>query len=212
MVAVLILAAFAPFALALPYQLAESDSTRISGGSNATIREIPYIVQINVDGSKTSDCDASIISRLWVVSAAHCLSRMRAANVSIRAGTDKFMRGGVVIRASNIYVHPSYSNITQDYDIGLIRLASPLTIGPNIASITLATKKPAVGASAVVSGWGDLDSTSETIPTQLQKVALPVVSDLECPPVYTPRMICAGYRNGSRSPCYVSVPCSKDLL
>ncbi|XP_018332505.1 trypsin alpha-like [Agrilus planipennis] len=127
---------------------------------------------------------------------------MRAANVSIRAGTDQFMRGGVVIRASNIYVHPSYSNVTQDYDIGLIRLASPLTFGPNISAVSLARSKPAVGTSALVSGWGDLDSTSETIPTQLQKVTLPVVADLQCPPVYTPRMICAGYRNRSQSPCY----------
>ncbi|XP_018332503.1 trypsin alpha-like [Agrilus planipennis] len=202
MIGVLILVAFAPFTLAFPYHQFGLESTRISGGSNATISEIPYIVQVNEDDSDSSDCNASILSRLWVVTAAHCLDGVAASDVSIRAGTDRYMRGGVVIRASNLYVHPNYNNTDQDYDIGLIKLASPLTFGPNIASISLASSKPAVGTSAVVSGWGDLNAITHTTPQQLQKVTLPIVADSQCPDIRTERVLCAGENAGYKSPCY----------
>ncbi|XP_018334717.2 trypsin-3-like, partial [Agrilus planipennis] len=202
MLGVIICVAFASFTSAFPYHQPGLESVRISGGSNATIREIPYIVQMNQDYTDISDCNASILSRLWLVTAAHCLVGLLASDVTIRAGTDKFMKDGVVIGASNLYVHPNFNNDTLDYDIGLIKLASPLTFGPNIAPISLAGAKPAIGTSAVVSGWGDLNAFSHKAPEQLQKVTLPVVADSQCPGVHTERMLCAGNSSDYKSPCY----------
>ncbi|XP_018324126.1 trypsin alpha-like isoform X1 [Agrilus planipennis] len=204
MMGVLVFVAFVPFALAFPHQQTGSSlsqpSTKIVGGSSATINEIPYIVQVYKNGGP--QCGGSIISRTWVVSASHCLEGLRAVNVSVRAGTDQFLKGGVVIRASNVYVHPNYNSDTLDYDIGLIRLASALSFGPTIAAISLANRKVAAGTLAVVSGWGYLaGGDNDTAPTQLQKVTLPVVRDSECPEKITQLKLCAGSKSKIQSPC-----------
>ncbi|XP_018324127.1 trypsin alpha-like isoform X2 [Agrilus planipennis] len=205
MMGVLVFVAFVPFALAFPHQQTGSSlsqpSTKIVGGSSATINEIPYIVQVYKNGGP--QCGGSIISRTWVVSASHCLEGLDAANVSIRAGTDQFLKGGVVIQASDVYVHPNYNLQTVNCDIGLIKLASALSFGPTIAAISLANRKVAAGTLAVVSGWGYLaGGDNDTAPIQLQKVTLPVVSNNECPEVINESQLCAGNESEIQSSCF----------
>ncbi|XP_018335124.1 trypsin delta-like, partial [Agrilus planipennis] len=121
--------------------------------------------------------------------------------VTIRAGTSELGTGGVEIKASALYTHPQFDPNAIDYDIALIRLASPLTFGPSISAISLANRRVPDGTSAVVSGWGFLaGGNNNTNPKQLQKVAIPVVSDSECLD-FTERRICAGYSNGNQGPC-----------
>ncbi|XP_018324125.1 trypsin-7-like [Agrilus planipennis] len=203
MIVMFIFAAFMPFALAFPSRQNRSKpaepSTRISGGYSTTIYDIPYIVQVN-EGYPM--CGGSIISRFWVITAGHCLDGSLAERVTIRAGTDQLGVGGVEIQASSLYIHPKFDLDAVDYDIGLIRLASPLFFGPTISAISLAEEKVPVGTPAVVSGWGFLaGGGNNTNPTQLHRVTIPVVSDNECPD-YTERRICAGYPDGIESPCF----------
>lgn len=66
----------------------------------------------------------------------------------------------------------------------------------------------AAGSTALVTGWGSLQSQGP-LTTLLRKVEVPLVSSAECSALYlnrpiSQRMICAGYTNsGGKDACQV---------
>lgn len=65
-------------------------------------------------------------------------------------------------------------------DIAVIYLGSTLTLSSNIKPISLATKAPADGAAASVSGWGTTNYGSNSIPDQLQYIDVNIIGTKEC--------------------------------
>lgn len=61
--------------------------------------------------------------------------------------------GGELIPIHDFYIHPDY-NYGPDNDIALLRFERYLEFSDTIQPIPLATKRPAVGERARVSGWG----------------------------------------------------------
>jgi trypsin len=81
------------------------------------------------------------------------------------------------------------------------------TFGTGVQPISLTKQAPAAGGSAVVSGWGTLSSGSSSLPTQLQAVAVNIVSASECNSAYssyggiTDNMICGAVTGGGKDAC-----------
>ncbi|XP_073845133.1 trypsin alpha-4-like [Musca autumnalis] len=151
---------------------------RIVGGVATTISDFPW--QISLQRSGSHSCGGSLYSSNIIVTAAHCMQYVSISVLKVRAGSTTWNAGGTLVSLAAYKIHEGYNSWTMVNDIAVIRLSSSLTFGSTMKSIGLATKAPANGAAAVVSGWGTLQSGAATLPTTLQYVNLNIVSQAAC--------------------------------
>lgn len=168
---------------------------RIVGGRDTTIEDHPYIVSVQIHN--THGCGGSILSPIWILSAAHCFIESLSA-YSIRTGSTTINSGGEVIAIRRIINHPDYNAPTADYDISLLELDSPITtIVARSVALAAEGGPPAAGVTATVTGWGALWEGGP-LSTILQVIQVPIISMADCRAVYganfvTDRMFCAGF-------------------
>lgn len=98
-----------------------------------------------------------------------------------------------------------YNSQTSNNDIVILKLKSALTFNSNVQAACLpeATYNP-VGTKCFVSGWGTQQSGAQTLPTALQWVDVPILTNAKCSQSYngiTSSMICAGYAAGGKDSC-----------
>lgn len=129
--------------------------------------------------------------------------------MSIRAGSSIRNSGGSVVNVKTIFQNPSYDSWNIDYDISVLELSSTLSFGDAIAAVPLPVQDQAINAGdeSVITGWGTL-TEGGSLPSQLQAVRVPVVSNADCDAAYgagsiTDRMMCAGVSGGGKDACQV---------
>uniref|UniRef100_A0A3B3DIA5 Zgc:165423 n=1 Tax=Oryzias melastigma TaxID=30732 RepID=A0A3B3DIA5_ORYME len=159
--------------------------SRIVGGQAASAGQWPWqvMLQIPVSGGM-SLCGGSLINNQWVLSAG---SNPNQVSRSV----------------SRIIVNPNYSSKTQNNDLSLLKLASPVTFNDYISPVCLAAQGSNIPAdtSAWVTGFGTLSSGGQS---PLQEVNVPIVSNTQCNSAYggiTNQMICAGLTIGGKDSC-----------
>jgi secreted trypsin-like serine protease len=174
---------------------------RVVGGKNVTISFAPWQVAL-VRSSASDDftgqfCGGSIIARDWIATAAHCVSDgttdMAASEVRILAGSAVLSESSSSsVPVSRVVVHPDYDGISEDHDVALLRLSSPLTLKKrSIEVIELPTSKPTAGSTGRITGWGAtwmFDEEGNPVnyygtplyPTVLQGTDISVQSDSVC--------------------------------
>ncbi|XP_069679934.1 trypsin beta-like [Periplaneta americana] len=177
---------------------------RIVGGQPADIADYPYQLSFQYLGSHM--CGASIISEIWVVTAAHCVDDVSPSSASFRAGSSIRGSGGSVHQASALIANPNYDYYTIDFDVAVAKVSTPFSFGTGVQPIALTSSEPSAGQTAVVTGWGTT-SSGGSLPTQLQVVSLPIVDHGECSQDYadyggiTDNMICAAEAEGGKDSC-----------
>jgi secreted trypsin-like serine protease len=129
--------------------------TRIVGGENANSDTWGWAVSISIGNSYL--CGGSILSSLWVITAAHCVSGFTASQITIYAGSTIRYSGTQSSTGSNLIVHPSYNSTTYVNDIALLRLASPLIMSdPAVSALCL----PTVSSTTLSAGeWPPANTT-----------------------------------------------------
>uniref|UniRef100_A0A672SDN4 Zgc:123295 n=1 Tax=Sinocyclocheilus grahami TaxID=75366 RepID=A0A672SDN4_SINGR len=171
-------------------------SNKIAGGGGAKAGDWPWQVSIHVVGFG-HNCGGSLITKDWVLSAAHCFQRYEIDNSGIKTNRT----------ARQIINHPNYYNLSKDNDIALIELSSSVTFSDYIRPVCLAAAGSVFGGGTEswVTGWGRLQLKGE-VPDILQEVMIPIVNNSACANAYgariTSNMICAGLLNqGGKDSC-----------
>lgn len=90
----------------------------------------------------------------------------------------------VVTRAKSIIVHPNYSDVTKDNDIGLVELPRTVSFSTYISAISLPVgvegTRNLVGLQATVSGFGRTTDQSQASSAVLNYATLPIVNNSVC--------------------------------
>uniref|UniRef100_A0A8C7GSJ6 Peptidase S1 domain-containing protein n=1 Tax=Oncorhynchus kisutch TaxID=8019 RepID=A0A8C7GSJ6_ONCKI len=110
---------------------------------------------------------------------------------------------------TQIMSHPNYTRSTNDNDMCLLKLSSPVTFTNYIRPVCLAAPGSSfhAGTTSWVTGWGTIRSgVSLPSPKTLQEVEVPVVGNRLCNFNYgvgtiTDNMICAGLAAGGKDSC-----------
>jgi secreted trypsin-like serine protease len=191
--------------------LAPRPAAEIVGGTEAPAGRWPWQVALLLKGYgsnfNSQFCGGTLVDEWFVVTAAHCI--VPKSEMWVLTGTQSLAAntGGVRRAVAQIVRHPQYNPRTSDFDIAVIKLATPAT-GIRTAKLIMPAQeatRAAAGDQAFVTGWGDLGNGNFAI--DLQQVKVPIVSQANCNDAnsydgaITSRMICAGLQAGGKDSC-----------
>ncbi|PSN45975.1 Melanization protease 1 [Blattella germanica] len=208
---------------------------KILNGKETEVFEYPWMALIGYNRAGTDRrvyrCGGTILNEKYILTAAHCLvslpSTLKLAGV--RLGEHDLLKNIDCMEDDNgvercadppqdfdldeVIPHPSYSALTLQNDIGLIRIKGTANFGlenvkPICVPIGSDQRRNLVGMKLIVSGWGTTEKGLGS--NVLLKVAVPVVSQEQCATVYnrstyrrpitiTQTQICAGGENAEDS-------------
>ncbi|CAL8070442.1 unnamed protein product [Orchesella dallaii] len=182
----------------------QQTQSRIVGGSNASPGEFPWRCAL-YSRFLGVFCGCSIISRNYILTAAHCTNGVQPGdqiyvNVGDHDLSSTTEAANQVIPVDYWIQNNLYNDQTQDSDISLLRLQTPLNFTKNISPICLPwkfTTENFDGKTVTASGWGSQFYGAGISPV-LQKVDLTVVGTPRCASAYagstvtvTDNVICA---------------------
>ena len=179
---------------------------RIVGGELTKIEKHPWQVALNINwpSGEVYLCGGSLITKEWVLTAAHCFHPQNVtSDTRAKAGATNYNRSGNWAPIEQVVVHESYDRKTHENDLALVRLRIPQPgrsipmAGPGLSL---------VGERLEVTGWG---ATVEdgTPSSELRLARVPYVEAATCNKAGSyngavrPGMLCAGEHEGGTDSC-----------
>jgi len=157
---------------------------QIVGGKESTPYSRPYQVALLMNGRQ--GCGGTLISKDWVLTAAHCLDSASTSNLTVRVGAHSISANdGTTHNVSQIIRHEYWrgaQSIQSGYDIAVLRLSSSASSSIKPAALptkAIADQLAGVGSYATVSGWG-LTYNNGTPADRLREVDLPIITNSSC--------------------------------
>ncbi|KAK1903050.1 Transmembrane protease serine 3 [Dissostichus eleginoides] len=139
-------------------------NTRIVGGNISRPGQFPWQVSLHFVSEHL--CGGSIITSRWVLTAAHCVygfadPSMWAVHVGL---TEQPVHGAQSLSVEQIIYHARYRPKGLDYDIALMKLATPLDFNGFVEPICLPNhgEEFEEGTMCWISGWGATEDEGET--------------------------------------------------
>ncbi|XP_037078019.1 collagenase-like [Pollicipes pollicipes] len=187
---------------------------RIVDGKNAKLGEVPFVVYVvtRTAENKKLYCAATLISRRFLLTAAHCLEQ--AVWSELRLGTlDVSLPGetSFIANATRFRQHPQWGihKYNREHDIGLIELSENITFTDYIQPICLPTvlelEDQYVNEEASIAGWGKTYQGQHGGSFILQVAKVRVIGNCECaqrwPFHITPLKMCSSPTTGKQTHC-----------
>ncbi|XP_078719638.1 prostasin-like [Lampetra fluviatilis] len=185
--------------------------SRVVGGSLANVGKWPW--QASLQYYNSHMCGASLISKDWLVSAAHCFEGRNDVNAwQVRLGTTYIYDSwsSVNLAVAEIITHERFNYTAIDYDIALVRLSWSVDFTSQISPICLppdTSHFPLPGKTCYISGWGRTSEADYGVYYELLDAPMDVFSHSGCSSdkmngkSITTRMICIGHPAGGISAC-----------
>ncbi|XP_070773579.1 transmembrane protease serine 2 [Enoplosus armatus] len=182
-------------------------STRIVGGSVAVSGAWPWQVSLQIFGQHV--CGGSIISPYWILSAAHCFQTHSNPGIwTVHSGGVSLNQMSFGKQVHKIVSHEQFDTKTNDNDIALLKLDTPLTFTRTVKPVCLPNTGVdlTAGHQAWITGWGALQSSGQS-PDRLHQAQVTIYSRETCnrPEVLngeiTETMVCAGKLEGGVDSC-----------
>ncbi|XP_067633177.1 trypsin theta-like [Eurosta solidaginis] len=143
----------------------------IQGGIATSITTHPYYVSIQYS-SGIHICGGALISPDIVITSASCVANNVVSELYARVGSNKYASDGQEIPIAAYTFDRSCDFVTNEYDVGLFKLAKPIKASSTVGIIEVASSKPVTGTSGVVIGW----NTNE----DLVEVPVDIISSSDC--------------------------------
>lgn len=113
-----------------------SRAPRIVNGEIAAMTDFPYMAGILLHfDTVNSWCGGSLISRSFVLTAAHCVHTVPSSSVLL--GTSNTHDVQQLIRVTTMRAHPGYNPITAINNIATLQLAELAGLGPEVGLVRL---------------------------------------------------------------------------
>ncbi|XP_007940995.1 transmembrane protease serine 11G-like [Orycteropus afer afer] len=183
-----------------------SSMDRIAPGVEAKEAAWPWQASLQIDGIHF--CGASLISKEWLLTAAHCFDNYKNPRLWMASfGTTlnpPLMRRNV----QSIIIHENYAAHKHEDDIAVVKLAAPVIFSDDVHRVCLpdATSEVLPKSKVFVTGWGALKKNGP-FPNTLREAQVEIISNDVCNQVtvyggaVSSGMICAGYLKGGQDAC-----------
>ncbi|XP_022375408.1 serine protease 52-like [Enhydra lutris kenyoni] len=181
----------------------KSETLEIVGGEPADITDFPW--QVSILHRRRHICGGSILSRWWILTAAHCFINRHKSDLEIihserSTGTKKSKR----MKVDKLITHPYFDSWLLDNDIALLLLKSPLKLDAKKVPICLSEVTDIESwRNCWVTGWG-ITVPMKSMSQQLNKVSLDLVKWETCSSVMyvlTRNMLCARNAEEGKDAC-----------
>ncbi|KAK2847235.1 hypothetical protein Q5P01_010234 [Channa striata] len=186
--------------------------SRIIGGSVSKMGQWPWQLSLFFRGLHT--CGGILITPDFALTAAHCFPRSNSMALSpenwkVYAAIISLDRLTTAYQLKKILLNENYNNKTNDQDVALLKLTSPVFVSDKVMPVCLPAfdKQFLPGTKCWTTGFGTTVAGSGIVSRNLMEVSVNIIDHQLCSNrlVYgtsiTKNMICAGDMEGGKDAC-----------
>ncbi|CAH1112659.1 unnamed protein product [Psylliodes chrysocephalus] len=161
-----------------------SDGLTIINGQTARPHQFPYQVGMYVKTPLYTDfCGGSLISKHYVLTAAHCVDKALSVKLVFGAQnvSDPSEKSQVRVASESFVVHPGWDEGNLVNDIALIRLSTPISETNAIKIVPLAKgSNTFANQNGAVAGWGLTKTSQKGVTPVLNYINTAIMSNDDC--------------------------------
>ncbi|KPI98612.1 Chymotrypsin-2 [Papilio xuthus] len=151
---------------------------RIVGGSKAPNGSAPYQVSLRWFGVRHF-CGASIITTRVILTAAHCVDRMKPHYFMAIVGTNQLRSGGTPYPIRKFVRHEDYDDQLIKNDIAVLFTLMEMKLGGDVDAVELNNEPVMPGEKLLLTGWGTTSYPGKA-PNDLMMLELNAISLDDC--------------------------------